>query len=281
MKYIESLKKLFLESIKETKLKECENKFRKHKEVDYFEAYIQFLNNSTHYSRFFTTINKKNINGKYLNEKVNTWKNNNVIDVMYKLILKKYKKYYSSKCYYIDGKIITNKYGCNPLKLGRNIKYKSKNSINVQALTDAKGICLGIFSLKGSDSEVSNMIDVLNNMGIDDCNKYKKSNRHKKYFIADAGYDSKGNLEYLRKKGYVPIIWHNKRKTKNIDVINKRKIKGHLMEKYKTRHKAENFFAWIDNKIPRLARIYDKDIKNYLNMMYVGMIDLIIGRMCV
>ena len=36
---------------------------------------------------------------------------------------------------------------------------------------------------------------------------------------------------------------------------------GHKKEKYKKRHIIENCFSWLDIKIPRLARIYDKKNK--------------------
>ena len=183
-------------------------------------------------------------------------------------------------------KIITNKYGHNPIKLGRNVKYKSKNSVNIQAITDENGICLGLSPIKGSSSEVSNVINVLDDINLDDCNKYKKSNRHKKYFIADAGYNSKNNMEYLENKGYVPIIWYNKRNTKNNKIIERNKIKGNKLKKYKTRYKADIFFSQlflrnrrrIDTKTPRLAKIYDSNIENFINSIYLSIIDIAFGK---
>ena len=96
-----------------------------------------------------------------------------------------------------------------------------------------------------------------------------------------AGYDSTENREYLNNKGYTDLIWFNKRNTRDVNIIKKRKLTGHKKYKYKKRHIVENYFSWIDNKIPRLVRIYDKKIENYLNMIYLASIDLIIGRMCV
>lgn len=79
----------------------------------------------------------------------------------------------------------------------------------------------------------------------------------------------------------MPLFWHNKRNTKNKKQIKENKLKGHKKEKYKSRHIIETYFSWIDNKIPRLAKIYDKYIDNYLNLVYLATIDLIFGRMCV
>jgi two-component SAPR family response regulator len=47
---------------------------------------------------------------------------------------------------------------------------------------------------------------------------------------------------------------------------------------YKKRHIVENYFAWIDSKIPRMAKIYDKKINNYVSMLYMSTSDLILGR---
>ena len=60
---------------------------RKYNEIDYFKAYIHFLNNNIYYSRY-TYVNQLNtiiIRGKYLNEKVNIWNSDeefNYIDTL-------------------------------------------------------------------------------------------------------------------------------------------------------------------------------------------------------
>lgn len=71
-------------------------------ETVYIDAYLNFINNTIHYSRY---------------------------------------------------KIITNKY-CD-------VKYKSKYIINLQIITDNFGIPIGLSFMKGSDSEVGEMIYVL------------------------------------------------------------------------------------------------------------------------
>ena len=129
--------------------------------------------------------------------------------------------------------------------------------------------------LKGSDSD-TNMINVLDKINIKDVNYLTKSNKHRKYFTGDAGYDSNSNRAYLNNKGYTDIIWSNKRNTKDKDILKKRKIKGNHKDKYKKRHIVENYFSWMDIKIPRLVRLYDKKIKSYLSMIHISAISLII-----
>jgi hypothetical protein len=280
MKHKEKLVELFKKILHDSDLK-CYSKNRKLSEFDYFDAYLDFIDNSFHYSRFKTVVKGIQITGKYLNEKVNKWINHNIFYKMYTVMLDEYKKKFKSNTLHIDGKIITNKLCTDSSKMGRNTRYKSKKSINLQAITDEFGIPSGFGILKGSASEISNMIDVLNKINIEDVNYSKKSNKHKKYFTADAGYNSKENVEYLTKKGYSPLIWNNPRNTKNKKLLEKKKLKGKKLEKYKKRHIIENFFSWMESKIPRLGRIYDKKIKNYLNTIYMSSTMLIFGRMCV
>ena len=131
-----------------------------------------------------------------------------------------------------------------------------------------------VLYLKGSDSEISNMIKVLNEIDIENVTHLQKSNKHIKYFTGVAGccrYSTE-NREYLNNKGYTDLIWFNKRNTIDVNIIKKRKLSGHKKNKYKKRHIVENYFSWIDNKIPRLVRIYDKKIENYLNMIYLTLI---------
>ena len=128
--------------------------------------------------------------------------------------------------------------------------------------------------LKGSDIG-TNMINVLDKINIKDVNYLTKSNKHRKYFTGDAGYDSNSNRAYLNNKGYTDIIWSNKRNTKDKDILKKRKIKGNHKDKYKKRNivssplVVENYFSWMDIKIPRLVRLYDKKIKSYLSMIHI------------
>ena len=141
MKYKEKLVNLF-KNICNTAIK-CSIKNRKLSESDYFDAYLDFIDNSIHYSRFNTIIKGINIKGKYLNEKFNKWNNHNIFEKMYNVMLDKYKDIYRSNIYHIDGKIITNKYCIESDKMGRNTRYKSKKSINLQTVTDQYGIPIG------------------------------------------------------------------------------------------------------------------------------------------
>ena len=86
--------------------------------------------------------------------------------MIYDDMLDYYKNMFTSKIYHVDGKINTNRYCQEKYKLGRNIEYKSINSIILQSVIDDFGIPFGFSVLKGSD--------------IKNYNHLKKSNKHKK-----------------------------------------------------------------------------------------------------
>lgn len=280
MKQIEKCKELFIEALRELKYNNINNESRKLSEVDYFEAYLEFLNNSIHYSRFSYSIKGKVISGKYLNEKVNKWARAGLINKIYEYVIKSYKSDNTpTKCLYIDGHIVTNRYGVG--NVGRCVYYKSKNGYNIQSIVDDKGVSLGVF-IKGANENEGNMLtDTVNASALDDANKYKNSKRYNQYFIADAGYDYDINREFLSSKGFTPLIWANKRNTKDSEKLKKKKLTKNQKKHYKTRHIIENSFSWMETKIPRLSKIYDKYISNYLNTVYISIIDIILSRKCV
>lgn len=270
-------KELFTRALNELNYKTCNSHIRKLNGIDYFESYLHFIRNSIHYSRFEYTINGTCIKGKYLNEKVNKWQVAGIFKKMHEYAIKEYiDNNIQSRRLYIDGHIITNRYGVE--KLGRCKFYKSKNAYNLQTITDDNGITLGfdIFSANSSESKL--LTEVFDKSRLSDVTKYAKSKKYKQYFIADAGYDSKKNRIYLKKNGYTPLIWHNKRNAKCKKKLKAKKLTKNQMDHYKKRHIIENSYSWMETKIPRLSKIYDKKIDNFFNMIYIGIIVIIYGR---
>lgn len=280
MKYFDKLKSLFEKAIYELEYKNIFNKSRKFSEIEYFEAYLHFINNSIHYSRYEYIKNGKVIKGKYINEKVNKWTKYGIFKKMYQYVLYEYKKVNKhTKHLYIDGHIITNKYANQ--HVGRCVYYKSKYAYNLQSIVDDNGIPFGIFIDKANKDELNMLIPTFNNSYLDDATKYINSKKYKRYFICDAGYDSKKNEQFLKSKGYIPLIWRNFRNTKNKEIIKQKKLNKYQTKHYKTRHIIENSFSWIETKIPRLSKIYDKKIQNYVSLVYMSIMDLIFTKICV
>jgi len=64
---------------------------RKFEEKLYFISYLKFLNNSYSMIRYVDIIeDEKQINGKYLNEKVNRWTEKGIFKKMYQIMISKY-----------------------------------------------------------------------------------------------------------------------------------------------------------------------------------------------
>ena len=74
MKYIDILKDSFVEAISNSEIK-FSDKNRKLSELDYFDAYLIFIDNSIHYSRFSITIKDCHIKGNILMKKLIIWAN--------------------------------------------------------------------------------------------------------------------------------------------------------------------------------------------------------------
>jgi hypothetical protein len=119
------------------------------------------------------------------------------------------------------------------------------------------------------------LIDNINKLPNLNTLKNSKVNRYKQYFLADSGYDTEENKNFLKEKGYIPLIKYNKRNTKD-----KNKIKKNLFTKkhkqiYKRRLKIEPFFAWLKNK-PVINQNYQKTIESYFGLVTIA--NLIILR---
>lgn len=72
----------------------------------------------------------------------------------------------------------------------------------------------------------------------------------------DSGFDSKVNHKIIKEQGLIPVIYPNKRNTKEPIAI-ARKFRWFNKEIYKNRYKVERTFGWQDT-YRRLALSYDK-----------------------
>lgn len=72
----------------------------------------------------------------------------------------------------------------------------------------------------------------------------------------DSAFDSKANHQLIKGQGLVPVIYPNKRNTKEPIAI-ARKFRWFRKDVYKERYKVERTFGWQDT-YRRLALSYDK-----------------------
>ena len=141
------------------------------------------------------------------------------------------------------------------------------------------GITFGLNAYGANDNESKLLIPTFNKSYVDDANKYINSKKYVRYFTADAGYDNIDNDNFLSSKGYIPLIWRNKRNSSE-EIFKKKKMNKNQSNHYKKRHIIENSYSWLETKITRLSKIYDKFVGNYINMVYMAIIDMIICREC-
>ena len=147
MKEFTKIVDIFNKTIKSIKSIQDTHIRRKIKEKDYFLTYLNFLHNSTYYSRFSYIINDKLINGKYLNEKLNFWNKHKIFEKMYTTIITEYIKNTNKnnfKYLSIDSQFVINKQMLKK-NVGRNVQYKSKNGLRISAIVDINGKKLKIY----------------------------------------------------------------------------------------------------------------------------------------
>lgn len=94
----------------------------------------------------------------------------------------------------------------------------------------------------------------------------KNNNRYKPYFLADGIYNSTKNINFLKEKGYIPVLAPNKR--------NSHKEPTPLTNKeekiYKKRIIVENLFAKL-KQYKRVNNLYDKNINTYISLVYLSL----------
>ena len=202
--------------------------------------------------------------------KMNLFKN------IYTDILKKYfKTNISGKLKYlsIDSSFIKNEYASN---VDFNNQYKKKRLSKLSLIVDSKGVPISSILKAGNISDQSlfnsNFKDILIDIT---CNN--KNNKHKRYLLADSGYDSVAIKNKIKEYNIIPIIRYNKRNTKNKNIIAVNTLTKKESDTCIKRMVIENCFSWL-YKNRRLCKRYDKQNIVYLNFLYIAFIKIIIKR---
>lgn len=244
---------------------------RKVDEITYFKEIVYVLTSNTYWSRYRGPIKWKVLHNKHIE-----YIKNGFYNELYKRIINQYiqKKGYSIlKIQSTDTSFIPNKC-CS--KLPRNKYYKSKRGLKISSINDINGIPLSLIVSEGSKNDSKLLIDTYNEMTINpQTNKYKQSNRHKQYFLADKGYDTNEVRTFLNNKGYQTIIAYNKRNTKDNNKL--KRLSNKEKKIYKKRIVVENYYSWI-KQFPKLMFVFEKSINNYKQLLYLATSMLIFNR---
>ncbi len=145
-----------------------------------------------------------------------------------------------------------------------------KKYIKVSSITNEYGVPLGTAMISAKQSDSISVTETVSELKVDlNTLRNSKVNRYKQYMLMDAQYDSKDNRAYLEKSGYVPIIAHNKRNTKNKKILKIKKMNASHKKIYKKRRMVESYFAWIKN-FPCINQLYEKTISSYKGLFMLA-----------
>ena len=235
--------------------------------------------------------------GKYLNQTHNTLVTNNVYEAINTELLNEYLKKDKEekiKIQMIDSSFVVNKEGSvknnnhllndnvkqknsiirkNNKKLSRKKKEESfidynryngrKKYFKVSTLTNQFGVPLGTCIISAKQSDSISVEETIKSVPINlNTKRNSKINRYKQNILLDAQYDSINNQKYLSEIGYVPIIAPNKRNTKDINKLRKKRLTSKQKKIYKKRMMIELFFSWI-KRFPVINQNYEKTISSY------------------
>lgn len=240
---------------------------KKYSTRDYVIGIIDVLNSSISWNRYSGPIN-----GNTLRKKHSLWCTLGIYEHVFEKMINRFMNKVSFpeelKYQSIDSTFIEDINGCKYSGYsGINKRRKGEASkgikLTVQVTTNAIPISISIDPANKYDSTL--LPKTINNTVIK-CNtrKYFKNNKYKQYLLADSGYDSKNNINLLKKKKYVPLIKQNRRNTKNKNLI--RTFSKNEEKIYKKRTKVENYNSWI-KKFPKVKCLYERNISNYRGLL--------------
>ena len=222
------------------------------------------------------------VNGNTLRKKHNEWCKLGIYEYVYKQTLEKYINHTSStkefKYQSIDSTFIEDINGstCSSYsKIYKRRKGESSKGIKITSLVTTNGIPISINITPANKHDSITLPETINKCVIDtNTKKYQNNNPYKQYLLGDSGYDSHKNIDFLRKKGYTPIIIQNKRNIKNKKLL--RSLSAKQKKIYKNRNKIENYHSWI-KKFPKIKSLCERNIEYYKGLLFVS-ISIIINR---
>ncbi len=227
---------------------------------------LQFIKISSSWRNFkYKNINYSTLYFHFI--KLNKYK---IFEETYSMLLNRYlKKKFNKKMKYVYSDTTTVYNKLNSDKVKRNTYNKNKKVIKISLITDSIGIPIDTIIESGNTYDSKILYDQISKFNHD--NKYKKS-----IFLADSGYDSVKLKNELHKIFNTTIIIPNNRNTKNES--KKRKLNDNEKIIYKKRIRIEHTNQKIKS-YRRLNMIYERKIKNYEQLLFLALCDIIIIEM--
>ncbi len=124
------------------------------------------------------------------------------------------------------------------------------------AITDNKGFIIGPITLKPVNQHDTTILPEALTELISFSNRIGMALGGSALTL-DSGFDSKVNHKIIKEQGLIPVIYPNKRNTKEPIAI-ARKFRWFRKDIYKDRYKVERTFGWKPDTYQRLVLSYDK-----------------------
>jgi transposase len=153
-----------------------------------------------------------------------------------------------------------------------NGTYPKHKICKVSSISYAKGITLNIGVFNGNMYYSKILENQLNECSLID---YNLDINNRQYLLSDSAYDSKKLTDKLIEKGYTnPLIYKNKRNTKDKKKLEKLKMSKEDRIIYKKRINIEHTFCGL-KKNKRINVRYDKKSDMFLGFIFMGLMDIL------
>jgi transposase len=154
-----------------------------------------------------------------------------------------------------------------------NIKSADINQTNI------KSADINQTNIESADINQTNIKTDISRTDINQTNINNKiNNKHKRYFLADSGYDNKEIRNYVKNINVTAIIVPNKKNTKDREKLKTKKLTKKEKKIYAKRIIIENCFSWLF-KNSRVSKRYDKLPLLYFGFLFMAFIKLILKRL--
>ena len=146
-----------------------------------------------------------------------------------------------------------------------------KRYLKLSMLADSYGTPLGCTIIRGNEHDTLTIKETIDSVPVNlNTMNNSRHNQYKQFLLADSGYSSLDNVNYLKQLGYTPIIAYNQRNTKNEEIINANQFTDKELEIYENRKTIESSFAWFKN--------YPVIEQNYQIILWFGINSSIYGN---
>lgn len=157
--------------------------------------------------------------------------------------------------------------------------YKGKRSFKLSLIVDVNGIPLSVLVKPANENDaILGAINLKKSLIDLKYNITNYNNKTKRYLLADSIYYTNDFMDNVKSLNINPIIYPNKKNTKDPELIKNMKLNKTQKKIYKKRTIIENGFSW-NYKNKRIKNFNEKDYNNYYSFLYISFLKLILRRL--